>query len=356
MKYIATLFLVLMTLAFVVCGILLWRRRHEPQDYSRTIQALFSWVSAFFTLTFIFRTWLGTTTADSAFFEPEHTFVPFLMQMTFFLYPLEVMRPTVSRTLVYALLFSPLLLLVFIGLCTGIVYTPIYTYADLWSHLGEFNVWFRLLALLVMLFYAFSLFLVPYDWRRSSADKKFITRYACGFCLIGLIHLSIQMSHAYVLVLLHQVAWFGFFLSVTYYELKERLLVMPSSIQPVAVNIPTTPDDEIWDKISHFLLDQEQWCSPDLSLNTLCVELGSNRTYVGEAFRRNVGQTFIKYITNLRIDYVMEVMKSHPDADINQLLTEVGYRNRSTAWRNFHKVTGITPAEFVEQLRSSSPQ
>ena len=197
---------------------------------------------------------------------------------------------------------------------------------------------------------------VPYDWRRSSADKKFITCYACGFCLIGLIHLSIQMSHAYVLVLLHQVAWFGFFLSVTYYELKERLLVMPSSIQPVAVNIPTTPDDEIWNKISHFLLDQEQWCSLDLSMNTLCVELGSNRTYVGEAFRRNVGQTFIEYITNLRIDYVMEVMKSHPDADINQLLTEVGYRNRSTAWRNFHKVTGITPAEFVEQLRSSSPQ
>ena len=48
MKYIATLFLVLMTLAFVVCGFLLWRRRHEPQDYSRTIQVLFSWVSAFF--------------------------------------------------------------------------------------------------------------------------------------------------------------------------------------------------------------------------------------------------------------------------------------------------------------------
>ena len=85
MKYIATLFLVLMTLAFVVCGFLLWRRRHEPQDYSRTIQALFSWVSALFTMTFIFRIWLGTTTADGAFFEPEHTFVPLLIQMTFFL-------------------------------------------------------------------------------------------------------------------------------------------------------------------------------------------------------------------------------------------------------------------------------
>ena len=47
MKYIATLFLVLMTLAFVVCGFLLWRCRKETHDYSRTIQAIFSWASAF---------------------------------------------------------------------------------------------------------------------------------------------------------------------------------------------------------------------------------------------------------------------------------------------------------------------
>ena len=89
MKYIATILFLLMTLSFVVCGFLLWKRRHEPNDYSRTIQALLSWMAAFFTSAFIFRTWAGTTTADGAFFEPEHTFVPLLMQVTFFLYPLE---------------------------------------------------------------------------------------------------------------------------------------------------------------------------------------------------------------------------------------------------------------------------
>ena len=140
MKYVATILLVLMTFSFVVCGTLLWKRRHETLDYSRFIQAQFCWLCSFFTFTFIFRTWAETTTSDVAFFEPEHTFVPLLMQMTFFLYPLEVMRPTVSRTRVYTLLFSPLLLLVFIGMCTGIEYTPIYSYSDLWMHLGEFNV------------------------------------------------------------------------------------------------------------------------------------------------------------------------------------------------------------------------
>ena len=351
MKYIATIFLICMTVTLVGCGILLWRRRKETGDYSRTIQALFSWASAFFTLTFIMRTWQETTTVDGAYFEPEHTFVPLLMQMTFFLYPLEVIRPTISRAKVYALLFTPLILLFGVGMCSGMEYTPIHTYTDLWTHLGEFNVWFRLFALLMMLFYCFSLFLVPYDWRRSSADKKFIFRYAGGFCLIGVLHFSIQLSHAYVFVLLHQMAWISVFVSIAYYELKERLLVVPPTIQPVAFSIPETSDDELWMQIVQLLEEQGKWCSPDLSLTTLCEELNCNRTYVGEAFRRNTGQTFVEYITHRRIGQVVEVMKSQPDADIHQLFTDVGYRQRSTAWRNFHKVTGLTPTEFVEQLR-----
>ena len=149
--YITTILLVLVTATLITCGVLLWRRRAETGDYSRTIQALFSWVSAFFTFTFIFRTWEGTAPADATLFEPEHTFVPLLCQMTFFFYPLEVIRPTMGRAKLYGLLFVPLLLLVIIGMCGGIQYTPLYTYSDLWQHIGEFNVWFRLLTLLIML-------------------------------------------------------------------------------------------------------------------------------------------------------------------------------------------------------------
>ena len=145
MKYIATLFLVLMTATLAVCGVLLWRRRKDTGDYSRYIQAVFSCVSALFALTFVFRTWSETTTADSAFFEPEHTFVPILIQMLFFFYPLEVIKPTVSRAKVYMSLFAPLFMLVFVGMFAGIEYTPLYTYADIWQHIEEFNVWFRII-------------------------------------------------------------------------------------------------------------------------------------------------------------------------------------------------------------------
>ena len=112
MRYIAIVTLVFMIISLVTSGILLWKRRIETGDYSRTIWAVLSWVSALFALTFIMRTWQHTTTADEAFLEPEHTFIPILIQATFFLYPLEVIRPTISRSRVFAFLFLPLFLLV----------------------------------------------------------------------------------------------------------------------------------------------------------------------------------------------------------------------------------------------------
>ena len=353
MKLIATILLVLMTIVLITCGVLLWNRRKETGDYSRHIQALFSWVSALFTLISIFRTWAETTTADSAFFDPEHTFVPLLMQMTFFLYPLEVINPVISRTKVYALLFSPLLLLVFIGMCAGIEYTPIHTYADLWAHLGEFNVWFRLFALIVMLLYCFSLFLVPYDWRRSCADRKFILTYALGFCMIGILHFSIQMSHAYVLILLHQVTWMAFFLGVAYYELKERLVVSSSKMVATPSESASTDseNDELWAKIIEIMESNNEWRNPDINLSTLSQQTFSNRTYVSESFKRHTGMTFNEYLSKRRIDYVAEELKQHPDTNIQELLIHAGYRHRSTAWRHFQKQKGISPTEYIESLK-----
>ncbi|MBE6301447.1 MAG: AraC family transcriptional regulator [Parabacteroides distasonis] len=350
MRYIATLFLVLMTIILVVCGILLWRKRKETNDYSRTIQAILSWVSALFTLTFIFRTWTETTTADGDFFEPEHTFVPLLIQISYFLYPLEVINPTASRPKVYACLFAPLLMLAFVGMCAGIEYTPLHTYADIWQHIGEFNVWFRLLSLVIMLSYAFALFLVPYDWRRSSADRKFIMTYATGFCLIGVLHFSIQLSHAYWLILLHQLVWMAFFFGVAYYELRERIIVSPSTQDYLKPDTASTDfvDDELWIKIMRIVEENEGWRNPDMDMSSLTKQLFSNRTYVGEAFKLHTGMTFGEYITKRRIDYVAERLKHNPDANIQELFIEAGYRHRSTAWRHFQKLKGVSPTEFAE--------
>jgi methylphosphotriester-DNA--protein-cysteine methyltransferase len=340
-----------MTATFITCGVLLWRRRTETGDYSRTIQAFFSWVSAFFTFTFIFRTWAGTAPADATLFEPEHTFVPLLCQMTFFFYPLEVIRPTMSRAKLYGLLFAPLLLLVIIGMCGGIQYTSLYTYSDLWQHIGEFNVWFRILTLTIMLFYCFSLFLVPYNWRESSADRSFIMKYALGFCLIGILHFAIHVSHAYWLALMHQTVWITFFVYVAYYELQERLQTPQKTLETAAGTTADSASDKLWEQAMLLLDSNDKWRSPELSLTSLSEQLESNRTYVGESFKRNTEMTFVEYITHRRIDYVIETLKREPETNLHELFNYVGYRQRSTAYRNFQKITGMSPTEFLESIK-----
>lgn len=190
------------------------------------------------------RTWQETTTADGAFFEPEHTFVPILMQMTFFLYPLEVIRPTISRAKVYVLLFTPLILLVSVGMCA--------------VRLAQEQV--------------------------DSCDGD-------------------------------------------------------STV------------DSLWKEINLLLDNNDKWRDPNLSLSSLSEQLASNRTYVGEAFKRNARMTFIEYLTKRRVGYVIDALQANPNADIHELLNYVGYRQRSTAWRNFQKITGMTPTEFVDNLK-----
>ena len=364
MRFVITVILALMTAVLVTCGVLLWRRRGETGDYSRAIQAVLSWISAFFTVTFLFRTWVGTSTADGAFFEPEHTFIPLLAQMTYFLYPLEVIKPAVSRAKVYAFLFVPLLILVFVGMCAGIEYTPIYTYADLWQHIWEPNVLLRLITLTIMLFYAFSLFFVPYNWKSSSVSKNFILNYALGFSLLGVLHFSIQVTHSYWLVLMHHVVWMTLFMAVAWYELKERLVAVPEAAEdnntpdevliekaPVEVEAPQPPQpDELWEKILSALEYEQQWRNPELTLTSLSQQVCSNRTYVGEAFKRNAGFTFSDYMAQKRIGYVVSVLKENPNTDIKDLFHYVGYRSRTAGWENFHKVTGVSPSEFIANL------
>lgn len=348
---ITTILLSLQFVGFMVSGILLWMRRLETGDYSRHIQAIFNFISAIFTFIFIFRTWAKSTIVDDVYLEPEHVFVPLLIQMAFFLYPLELIHPKANRTKVYTFLFMPLLTLFIIGMCTGIQYTTITTHAELIQHIAEPDVLFRLFTLTMMLFYSFSLFLVPYDWRKSNANRRFIRCYALGYCLIGIFHFAVHLSHFYIFQLLHQIMWMTFFFCVTNYDLRERLLLSKNTGKYPETKTPDFETMSLWERIVWMLDEEEKWRDPNLGLSSFSEELKSNRTYVGDAFKQNTGMTFSEYITKRRIDYVIEKMKQNPKADIHDLFSHVGYCQRTTAVRNFQKIAGMTPTEFLACIK-----
>ena len=109
--------------------------------------------------------------------------------------------------------------------------------------------------------------------------------------------------------------------------------------------------DKLWVDVTHLLIEQQGWRNPELSLQYLSEELATNRTYIGEAFKKFAGCTFSEYLARLRIEYVVSEVKRNPKGNIQRVFSNAGYRQRSTAHRNFKKIMGVTMTEYLESLK-----
>lgn len=54
-----------------------------------------------------------------------------------------------------------------------------------------------------------------------------------------------------------------------------------------------------------------------------------------------------------RIQYAQKLMKEHPQMSITEVAEESGFSSRSAFYRNFKKMTGENPSEWLKELDSS---
>ena len=366
MKTVETIILILMTFGLGAGGFLLWNKRTETGDYSRHVQAMLNWMSAFLSIVFLVRIWIVNPAPNNEILEADMIFFPSLLRLLFLIYPLEVIKHGVSRMIIYPLIYSPVVALLIIGQFSGIDFTPICSFQHMLQNVGKLDVLFRIFSLVVLFLYSFVLFFLPRNFRKCATDKCFIPRFVLFFCLMGVAY-SITLIMDWKLVgFVHQVLWMTLFFSITYWELKERLVVNEAeesvcstedeAAQSEGAAEITEPEqapvnDELWEKILHVMNELEGWRNPEMSLNSLSEQVLSNRTYVGDAFKRNTGMTFSEYVSKRRIDDVVAVLTRNPEAQIQEAFLNAGYRQRSTAWKNFHKIMGVSPTEFVENCR-----
>ena len=350
MRLILSVISALITFELVAGGIMLWMRRKETNDYSRHVLAIFCWFTSLQSFFFIIRHWVGNIVVNKGLLDPEPIFASIIMQMTYFFYPLVFIRSISKPGRTLTILFAPLAAIAAVGMFAGIQYTALDTFADLLHNIWKPDVMLRLFAVTMMLVYSFALFLVPYDWQKSGADKKFILKYSLGFCSIGLLLFGLFITHARIFTILHQLSMLFFFFWIIWYELKERL-PMPQDDVVSEEHVPHDAIEKTWIEITHLLVEQQGWRNPELSLLSLSEELASNRTYVGDAFKKFAGCTFSEYVARRRIEFVVAELKRNPQRNLQTLFSQAGYRQRSTAYRNFQKIMGVSPTEFLESLR-----
>jgi YesN/AraC family two-component response regulator len=92
---------------------------------------------------------------------------------------------------------------------------------------------------------------------------------------------------------------------------------------------------------------------PDFSINVLAKNLNTNTSYLSYIINKEFDQSFKRYITELRIEYIIKKLttnRKYRNYTIKSLAAEIGYTNASAFARAFKKYKGNTPSEFIKGL------
>lgn len=89
----------------------------------------------------------------------------------------------------------------------------------------------------------------------------------------------------------------------------------------------------------------ENYCNPELSLRLVAEVVYSNESYLSRAFKKEVGQSLIEYVTRLRIEESIRLL-NHSDLKVYEIAEKVGFRDPHYFSICFKKQVGSTIKEF----------
>ena len=337
------------------CARQLWHMRRESRGRSRLLLAagsLTCGLLATFALTGNVLSAGGK--GELPLLHPFWGWVYLAMHIIMTLYPITVVKPGWLTPRRYFFLFLPTGIFAMAFLCFTGHWTPIYSAEHLWENILRPDVIVRLLSQIIMLPYCFILFLLPYNYRHSSATFRWTINYSMGLLIICGTHLALMLTYYTPLMIFLPIFAAIFYGYSTEYELEDRL--QPSDAPEKPSESPTTEpviEPGLWSRICHVMDQEEAWKNPDLTLIEMTRLCGTNAAYLNKIIREETGGGFKEMINRQRIDFVVAQLQENPDTDIQDAFFNAGFRSRITAWRNFKDIMGVTPTEYRSTLRKA---
>ena len=102
-------------------------------------------------------------------------------------------------------------------------------------------------------------------------------------------------------------------------------------------------------RIQTLMEEKELFKRPDLKVEDLAAELGTNVAYVRGCISGTYGGSFKSFVNEYRIRYVQRLLKENPNAKITALAEDAGFSSNATFYRNFTAITGLSPAAWLKQ-------
>lgn len=161
------------------------------------------------------------------------------------------------------------------------------------------------------------------------------------------LYLLIPISLAFT-VILYALNYICYHRKFTIEELVKE------SIESETTNAPADLEDSelIGHKIETLMKEEQIFLTKNLKITDVVKAIGSNRTYVSNYINTTYHCSFSDYVNQLRIEHAKSLLlSSNADTKLATIAETSGYSSESAFYRNFQKVTGMTPSEFRNTSR-----
>ena len=116
-------------------------------------------------------------------------------------------------------------------------------------------------------------------------------------------------------------------------------------------------EKEVPRSYTEFIERVDNWIKTDgyvqqgLTIKELSEILYTNRTYLSAYIKTTYKMTFREWITSLRLEYAKNMLKEHPEINIQKLAESSGFLSRSNFIKLFSEKEGCTPAKWKKANR-----
>lgn len=116
-------------------------------------------------------------------------------------------------------------------------------------------------------------------------------------------------------------------------------------------------EKEVPRSYTEFIERVDNWIKTDgyvqqgITIKELSEILYTNRTYLSAYIKTTYKMTFREWITSLRLEYAKNILKEHPEINIQKLAESSGFLSQSNFIKLFSEKEGCTPAKWKKSNR-----
>lgn len=361
------------TIIFFLIGLLLFSQRKRGER-SRTILAYMTLISVFNYIGMIIYFYVDP------FYNTESIMsVPFLLIGIFVItiyamYPMEVISPGwLNRKRLIKIYMPTIGLLLFyrLTLLLGVEYTSYLTLAEILKDIGSFQVIFRIVLAMLIFLPAVLLYYMPYTSRYNNTNHKWMRGYVTAVMINMVAYLYVNVNDTFLTCSLYVTVSVLCSMYITYQELFVRLIRNPlcsqtsnkgpteqldkpkHTIESISKpNVTISADSRrnlLFERLEEYMNSQQAWRNPDLSAKELIRELYTNRNSLREAMQQNGYRSYTSYVNSKRIgDFIHTIEQQEGGFNYLRSFFDVGFRSKTTAFRNFKDITGMIPSDYFQ--------